>query len=290
MKFELNKYHRNIPDDVLLQDMRRVAGLLGKPILSRTEYAKHGQYSHSVIEKRFNGWSDACKIIGLSSVNNRPLSTDEIVKDLVRVAQLLGKPTVTTGDYAMYGNYDRTTIIKKFKTWNHALHLAELEKSSNANISNEELLIEIERIWTKLGRQPTSTDIKNGISLYSLNTYSRRFGGWRGALETFIEHINTNDGIPTENNDLQICEYIYTNCDNGYSHKTKREPNLRLRFRVLKRDNFKCCACGASPSKKPSVELHIDHLIPWSKGGETILENLQTLCQNCNYGKGDLFL
>lgn len=61
----------------------------------------------------------------------------------------------------------------------------------------------------------------------------------------------------------------------------------KLRYQVLKRDNFKCCACGASPAKDPSVELHIDHIIPFSKGGETTFENLQTLCSRCNLGKSD---
>ena len=70
-------------------------------------------------------------------------------------------------------------------------------------------------------------------------------------------------------------------------HKTKREIGLQLRFKVLKRDNFKCCACGALPAKDPSVELHIDHIVPWSKGGETTFDNLQTLCSKCNIGKSD---
>ena len=61
----------------------------------------------------------------------------------------------------------------------------------------------------------------------------------------------------------------------------------KLRYQVLKRDNFKCCACGASPAKDPSVELHIDHILPFSKGGETTLENLQTLCSKCNLGKSN---
>lgn len=67
-----------------------------------------------------------------------------------------------------------------------------------------------------------------------------------------------------------------------------REIPDKLRYKVLKRDNFKCCACGASPAKNPSVELHIDHIIPFSKGGETVIENLQCLCSKCNIGKSDL--
>lgn len=70
--------------------------------------------------------------------------------------------------------------------------------------------------------------------------------------------------------------------------KTARAISDKLRYQVLKRDNFKCCACGASPAKDPAVELHIDHIIPWSRGGETTPENLQTLCSRCNLGKSDL--
>lgn len=69
---------------------------------------------------------------------------------------------------------------------------------------------------------------------------------------------------------------------------SSRKISDKLRYQVLKRDNFKCCACGASPAKDSSIELHIDHIIPWSKGGETTIDNLQTLCSNCNLGKGNL--
>ena len=69
--------------------------------------------------------------------------------------------------------------------------------------------------------------------------------------------------------------------------RNTRAISDKLRYQVLKRDNFKCCACGASPAKDPSVELHIDHIIPCSKGGESTLENLQTLCSKCNIGKSD---
>lgn len=50
----------------------------------------------------------------------------------------------------------------------------------------------------------------------------------------------------------------------------QRDPSPRLRFEVLARDNFTCRYCGASPQKDPSVTLHIDHIIPWSKGGKPL--------------------
>lgn len=69
--------------------------------------------------------------------------------------------------------------------------------------------------------------------------------------------------------------------------RKSRKISDKLRYTILKRDNFKCRACGASPAKNPEVELHIDHIVPWSKGGETTPENLQTLCSKCNIGKSD---
>lgn len=87
-----------------------------------------------------------------------------------------------------------------------------------------------------------------------------------------------NDEIDVEEIDSNKSKHI---------HKTSRDPSMKLRFEVLKRDNFKCCTCGSSPAKDPSVELHIDHILPWSKGGETIKINLQTLCSICNIGKGN---
>ncbi len=72
------------------------------------------------------------------------------------------------------------------------------------------------------------------------------------------------------------------------ARSTQRDPSLRLRYRVLARDNFSCVQCGASPAKDPSVELHLDHILAWSKGGETTYENLQTLCFKCNLGKSNV--
>lgn len=76
--------------------------------------------------------------------------------------------------------------------------------------------------------------------------------------------------------------------DPNTQHKTKRGINLQLRFIVMRRDNFKCKNCGRSPATDPTIILHVDHIKAWANGGETILENLQTLCSKCNIGKSDL--
>lgn len=63
----------------------------------------------------------------------------------------------------------------------------------------------------------------------------------------------------------------------------RKELNRSLRFAVLKRDSYRCCICGRDA--KDGVKLEVDHIVPVSKGGKTVMTNLQTLCQDCNRGK-----
>ena len=306
MDFKLNDYHRNISDEELLKDILRVANSLGKTTISKTEYVDNGgRYHSSTIEKRFGGWIKALKKCGLSpdksqthsgSAYNSHITTQELIDDLLRVSKKINKKTFSSGEYSLHGKYSKTTYLKKFKTWNNTLKTSGLDPfdhplggGAKNKVSEYECLEEIERVWITLGRQPTSTDIKDGISKYSLHTYERRFGSWRKALEFFVAYMNGEQEVERpEEDDIQLPIEIPQENANKPTHKTKREINLRLRFTVMKRDNFKCCMCGRSPATTPGLELHIDHIIPWSKGGETTIDNLQTLCSDCNLGKSNL--
>lgn len=65
--------------------------------------------------------------------------------------------------------------------------------------------------------------------------------------------------------------------------RTRSEMTLKLRYKILKRDNFMCVICGRRP---PDVELCVDHIEPVAKGGSNSESNLRTLCTDCNLGKG----
>ena len=58
-----------------------------------------------------------------------------------------------------------------------------------------------------------------------------------------------------------------------------------LRYDILVRDGFRCKICGASAAD--GVKLHVDHILPVSKGGKTVESNLRTLCERCNLGKSN---
>lgn len=60
----------------------------------------------------------------------------------------------------------------------------------------------------------------------------------------------------------------------------------KLREKIKIRDDYTCKICGNSIKNEPNLLLEIDHIIPVSKGGLTIEDNLQTLCWRCNRSKG----
>jgi hypothetical protein len=208
---------------------------------------------------------------------NRNLNELELLDDIKKVAIVLKKGTITSREYNKYGRWNSSTPVRHFGSWNKALKKTGLKVKNRLNISMEELFDNLKEVWIKLGRQPTCRDIISSYSAVSLTVYTKRFGTWRNALEKFVKFVNEEN--LTNNLEFKSKKII---------KRSNRNPNLRLIFVVMRRDNFKCVHCGKSPATHLNVTLHIDHIKPWSKGGDTTLENLQTLCSNCNQGKSDL--
>lgn len=288
MKFELKPNNRNLTNEDLLNDLRRVSSELKKNSISTEEYNKYGRVHVSTIQNRFGTWNRAIKIAGLQIRKHYKYNAEELIKDLKRVAEILGKKSMSRDDYKSYGKYDTRPFTRIFGTWGKAHKYAGLENSRHYRITNEEYFQNLEEIWTKLGRQPNYTEVRKPLSKYSSHGYEKRFGSWRKALEAFVSYMNKESHsitVPavTDTNPINLQENLPSAL-----HKTNRNINWRLRFIVMKRDNFKCIKCGRSPSTDSSVILHVDHIKPFSKGGETVLENLETLCMICNIGKSDI--
>ncbi len=69
----------------------------------------------------------------------------------------------------------------------------------------------------------------------------------------------------------------------SFAEKERRKMTNSLRYKTMRKDGFSCKLCGVNSE---TDRLVIDHIIPIAKGGKTELENLRTLCQRCNSGKG----
>ncbi len=206
---------------------------------------------------------------------HRNISDDDLIADLVRVSETLNKKQITFRDYNRSGKYHSSTVAARFGSWHEALKKAGLDKTVDRNIPTDDLFQNIVEVWSKLGRQPKTRDLSGDVSRFSSSTYAYRFGSWRNALSKFVDWAN-DQNFSVESDEQPVVQ----------PRKTPRNVNWRLRAQVLMRDEAKCCLCGASP--RDGAKLQVDHVLPWSKGGETVLENLQILCEKCNVGKSDL--
>ncbi|MBI2353739.1 MAG: HNH endonuclease [Deltaproteobacteria bacterium] len=215
---------------------------------------------------------------------------ETLLEDLRRSAKAIGRDTITIAEYGEVGKAHPCTIQRRFGSWPKALELAGLQPSrSKIGISDEELFENIKSLWISVGRQPRYSEVKTPLSLFSAGTYEKRFGSWSKALREFVEWVNADSPNQSTNTDEEL-DVARTTYNDSTKRRSRREISDRQRFRILVRDGFRCKACGASPLNLPGTELHVDHILPWSKGGETIDENLETKCKQCNLGKGNAFI
>ena len=111
------------------------------------------------------------------------------------------------------------------------------------------------------------------LSKYTPKPYTARFGGWMNACTAFIKY---------KKSDPEFEKLL-----NEKSTAKTRAINEKIRLQVFKRDNYACVICGKSPANNRGIILHLDHKLPFSKGGDNSPENLRTLCSKCNLDKGN---
>jgi hypothetical protein len=220
----------------------------------------------------------------------RGASDEELLEDMRRCAKAIGRDTITMAEYEGIGKAHPCTTQRRFGSWSNALKLAGLQPGrTNKTITDEELFENLKSLWISLGRQPRRGEVKLPSSLFHACTYVNRFGTWPKALKAFVAWVNSDppEQDPQEEAGSETVDSTIQKATP--KRRTRREISERQRFRVLVRDGFRCGTCGASPLTQRGIELHVDHIVPWSKGGETTDDNLETKCKRCNLGKGNAF-
>lgn len=224
----------------------------------------------------------------------------KILGELEKIAKRFNYIEFAWRDFDKMADISANTVKKHFGSWKKGLEalknylqqkgldLTPRPHTPNRIHSDKDLFNEMDRIWQKVGQRPSRTEWEMSDPQIAYNTYKQRFGGWTNTCLKFIEYkmgssILTEDFVlPNQKEQRPSKESKFE-----YKQENSRNVSLSLRLQVLSRDNFRCVFCGKSPATNLETKLHIDHINPFSKGGKSILENLQTLCEECNLGKSN---
>jgi Homing endonuclease associated repeat/HNH endonuclease len=295
MKFELQRLPE-YSDDAILVELRRVAATVGSETLSIAEFSRHSRVSVSTLRRRFGGWPEALAAAGIGQLLNevtpasksrvlaRTMSDDDIIVELRRVAAILKKTTLTADEIRENAILGVDAVRHRFGTLKAALENAGLSTtSSGRRYTEDECFDNLLAVWTYYGRPPMHDEMKKVPSTVGPKAYIVRWGTWNHALAAFVDCVNSDIDEPEQ--PIAVPSPI-TSRPAKSRQEDKQKIKLGLRYRILVRDNFKCVLCGTSPALTTGCRLHVDHFIPWSKGGKTIEQNLRTLCEQCNLGKG----
>jgi hypothetical protein len=166
------------------------------------------------------------------------------------------------------------TISARFGSWKKALAIIGIEGGREYEYTPDELIENLEVIWKKVGRPPGQRQVGQMGAKISWTPYKRIWGSVRKACE-FIARFHRGEITR---------EQLLAGSVNAVPRK---KVPLDVRWNVLKRDNYCCVTCGASPAVDHSIRLEVDHIVPVAKGGTNDFSNLRTLCVNCNAGKSD---
>jgi len=296
MKFELNR-PTDYSDEALIKEIKKVSRIVEKP-LTVTKFNSNSKYSASTIERRFGSWLKALEKAELDisywHTNNKNISKEELINELKRVSAIFGTTCFSQKDFVFHSHIgDRGIFSRKFGSFNKLMKEAGFTTPlSSRKYTDEERVENLLNVWTHYGRQPKYAEMKKEPSIVGPKAYVVRWGSWTNALLAFIEKVNS-DISEQPNIEAEILK-----ADNSESltimkenvlPEDRRGISVGLRFNIFKRDRYKCVLCGRSPATTFGIELHADHIIPFTKDGKTREDNLRTLCNECNIGKSNKF-
>lgn len=208
-------------------------------------------------------------------------SKAEIVASLKEYGELHGQPTFGMREYDKWPKrlVSAETIRVQFGSWGNALRAAGFRAERGRKLDPKKMVAAFKDCWREQQSVPSGKQLEDYLARHNLpfrcKSYLNFFGGL-GRLAQMI--VKVEEGKITE---AMLYQKIKPN------RKVDRTVSLKMRMSVLKRDGYRCVKCGASPKTDKSVALEVDHIVPVSKGGTSVLDNLQTLCFNCNQGKTD---
>ena len=174
---------------------------------------------------------------------------------------------------------DRQGLLEKAIKWisngNIEEYMAQHQADADANdLWNyfRDVISWIGSTFTKNRKEMKSVDWGPLYDAYHGNTYDPAI------IEQQVSDLMQNDEVTKKSG---VYSYILSGDERSLSVRQFLPGQKREQY---EKQGGRCAICG-----KPFDidDMHADHIVPWSKGGKTVIDNCQVLCATCNIAKSN---
>lgn len=185
------------------------------------------------------------------------------------------------GDY-MSGKVNRQEYLETAIKWLAAKedksiedYIAEHQHDANANalwLYFQQVISWVKVVFPKYRKEMKGLSWGIYFNKYGSNSYDS------AALEARIVELMEDEEVT---NNKGIYEYLLSGNEKSLSLRTFPD---KIKRAIYEKQGGKCAFCG---QPFPIERMQGDHIIAWSNGGTTVIENCQMLCAQCNGTKSN---
>ena len=255
-----------IPDEDLLAEIERLADGDSPPTCTKFDNA--AEYSVKTVANHFGSWSSGVRKAGYEPNKQIDVSDKDLLTEIERLADENSPPTCIEFDNA--AEYSVKTVQNHFGSWNSGVRKAGFDPTHELDISDKDLLAEIERLADG-DSPPTCTEFDNAAE-YSVKTVENHFGSWSSGVRKAgyepNKQMNISDkdllgqlradisgGTAPSKFDGHYGTAIYRNHFGSWWRAVVRAELLPYKRRPLTSDQFRQFFEAAKAQQQPKYEL-----------------------------------
>ena len=186
MQFKLRRL-QEYSRDSLLNDLKRVAQLLGQADFSQAAFREHSRVSPSTISRFFGSWNQGLEAAGLRAPSVKKFTQSDALAEITRVAMLLSSgEKLTISHFQRHSHISHKLILGLFGSWRKALQQAGLEQhfdDSSKKIPRSEIIFEIQRVASLIKTEELTIQQFEQHSRFGSKVARKEFGSWHKAMQ-----------------------------------------------------------------------------------------------------------
>lgn len=183
---------RNYTRSELVEQIRKMHREIGRtPHFADVDH--YCEASRMAFTVNFGSWNKALQEAGLRPNRGLIYSREELIQQLHIMNSELGR-VPKQSDIKSIPNFSEVHFRREFGSWTKALEAAGL-LANVRNYSRQELIGQIQQLYSELGRVPVMSDLSGRDNVASATVFSKRFGSWVGALKAAGHQPATKQGV-----------------------------------------------------------------------------------------------